>query len=421
MKTFIGRERSAGLLELEQARETARPQRNAEIRDISDPVLDETAETADEPFLRARQRVPVRRRGGSKFARFGGQSRWTRIAAVLVAILVLGLIAGAAWETKSLLLRDSHFRLMSTQNIQVTGNRVVTNAQVLAFFHPDLGRSILQSPLAKRQSQIENIRWVRRATVMRLWPNRLQVHVLERTPIAFARDGNSIRLIDQDGVLLDLPNAAAQKYFFPILSGISGNEPQLIRAAQVELYREFVQALDAGGDHISSTLSEVDLSDSEDIRAIFAGGARQPLVHFGASDFLPRYQAYRVHLAEWLQQYPQLRSVDMRYGRQVVLDTGTAPPTQSAGNFMPPESAPSGNVSSPPENSGAKKPVVSSSAKQLHKSQIVARHSPKHKTVAAKKKKPVTTKHHAATHKSKHAPQRGHPVRNPIMHVVTGA
>jgi cell division protein FtsQ len=376
--------------------------------------LEETANAeTGEPFLRTRQRVPVRRRGGSRFAsRFSWKNRWVRIVAVLIILAGLGLLAAVTWGAKSFLLRNRHFMLASSQNIQITGNRVVTNPQVLAFFAPDVGHSIFRVPLAERQAQLQQIRWVGQATVMRLWPNRLRVNVLERVPVAFARDGNSVRLVDGEGVLLDLPYAAAQHYSFPVLTGITSGDPLSLRAARVAMYRQFVQALDAGGGHISATLSEVDLSDPEDVRAIFAGNTRQPLVHFGASDFLPRYQAYRAHLAEWLQQYPQLRSVDMRYGRQVVLDTGTEP-VPPATPLVLKESAAAAATST---ISTVSNPGV-----------VAPRHvRPHSKTSASKRKtrtaasKKLKAKHHVVNRKHARAPERGHSVRHPIMHVVKG-
>jgi cell division protein FtsQ len=453
VQKITGRAHSAGLLEPEQPPDFARPHTHAETTVIPDPLLEETADREErEPFLRARQRVPVRRRGGGRFARrFSSQSPWIRVAAILAAFVVLGLVAYAAWRTKSLMLQDPHFRLNSAQDIQITGNRVVSNAQILAIFTPDLGLSILRVPLVRRQAQLDQVRWVRRASVMRLWPNRMRVNIVERTPIAFARAGNSIRLVDDEGVLLDLPNATAQNYSFPILNGLSDTEAPAARAAQVDLYRRFVQALDADGGGISSTLSEVDLSDPEDVRAMFTGSAHQPMVHFGTSNFLPRYQAYRTHLAEWLQQYPQLRSVDMRYGRQVVLDTGVNPealPSSQRQLTLPLAPRPSSEkqslqsqhdgVSEGQRNSltspsptgliATQKPAIPVSSKAGRKNSSSAKTATtksKKKTMLAKKS--VHAKRHAPVQNKGHkhtpgtGPERGHPVRNPIMHVVSGA
>ncbi len=416
MRKITERGKSAGLLEPEQANDLSRSQRYAETADIPETVLEETANAeAGEPFLRGRQRVPVRRRGGSRFtSRFSWKNRWVRIAAILIAIAGLGLVAAATWGAKSVLLHNSHFLLRSTENIQISGNRVVATRDVLSYFAPDIGHSIFRVPLAKRQSSLQQIRWVRRVTVMRLWPDRLRVSVLERTPVAFARDGDSVRLVDDDGALLDLPNAAAQHYSFPVLTSVSSSDPLSVRASRIEIYRQFVHALDADGGHISTTLSEVDLSDPEDVRAMFTGGARQPLVHFGDADFLQRYRAYQGHLAEWLQQYPQLRSVDMRYGRQVVLDTGTA--AQSPAVSLDTAESASSTV---PAAAGAS---AAAEAVPHRATSISKANATKSKTRIESVKKSTPAKHHATIHKHvpRRAPQRGHPVHDPIMHVVHG-
>jgi cell division protein FtsQ len=187
------------------------------------------------------------------------------------------------------------------------------------------------------------------------------------------------------------------------------------------MYLQFVRALDAEGGHISSTLSEVDLSDPEDVRAIFVGGGRQPLVHFGDSDYLARYQAYQSHLTEWLQQYPALRSVDMRYGKQVVLDTGSVANTpQTADVALPSEAsvdrAGPGGTSIPLV--GTEKPLKKNGTSM-----------PQRNTASVTMKKHISATRrgrrmpHAGkmrSRESRHAPQRGHTVRNPIMHVASG-
>ena len=420
MRKITERGQSLGLLELEEPNDTSRPRRQVETANIPDPVLEEAADAeASVPFLRARQRVPVRRRGGSRFAsRFGWKSRWVRVAVGVIAFSAIGLAVAVGLGMKSLLLHNPRFLLRSAGDIQVTGSRVVSAQQVLAIFDQDMNHSVFHVPLAKRQAELEKIRWVRRATVMRLWPDKIHVSVLERSPVAFARDGNTVRLVDDDGVLLNLPDAAAQHYSFPVLNGVSSAEPLSTRAARMELYRKFTRSLDAEGGNISSGLSEVDLSDPEDVRAMFADG-HQPLVHFGDSDFLPRYRAYREHLKEWQQQYPKLQSVDMRYGRQVVLDSGSVAQQSDASTVL---------TDTPPEKPFA--PPAVNDVPQPPKAVAPAKNTDSKKSAKPAKskaaKKVVAKKHHAATHKiaPRHKPptsERGHPVRNPIMHTVSGA
>ncbi|HTU49169.1 MAG TPA: FtsQ-type POTRA domain-containing protein [Acidobacteriaceae bacterium] len=400
-----------GLLEDEEASRLFRSKFNAEIPHIPNPVLDEPiTREAETQFLRSQRRVPVRRRGGSRFfSRFGFGSRWIRLLRLFVVLAVCGLIAMAGLTVKAFLFQNRHFILQSTEGIQVSGNRVVTRSQATAFFEPDVSHSIFRMPLAHRKAQLEGIKWVRSATVMRLWPNQIRVNLVERTPVAFALDGYTVRLVDDQGILLDLPDAASQHYSFPVLTGITSADPLPIRAARIAMYLQFIHALDAQGGRISSTLSQVDLSDPEDVRAIFLGAVRQPLVHFGDSDYLARYLAYQAHLREWLQQYPALRSVDMRYGKQVVLDTGSVPDSSSAplddstgATGLAPDSGTTARFSatvSPASSNNATSRSVTHTAASAHSR---------------------STHHNSTTHNAHHTPERGHTVKHPLMHVVSG-
>ena len=404
-----------GLLEDEEANRLFRSKFNAETAQISNPVLDEpTSREAETPFLRSQRRVPVRRRGGSRFSsRFGFGPRWIRLLKAVILLVVLGMIALAGLTVKSFLFQNRHFILQSTEGIQVSGNRVVTRSQATAFFQPDVSHSIFRVPLAHRKAQLEQIKWVRSAIVMRVWPNQIRVSLSERTPVAFALDGNAVRLVDDQGILLDLPDAASQHYSFPVLAGITSADPLPIRAARIAMYLQFIHALDAQGGNISSTLSQVDLSDPEDVRAVFLGLVRQPLVHFGDSDYLARYLAYQAHLKEWLQQYPGLRSVDMRYGKQVVLDTGSvanessAPLDDSTGAQG---LAPINDAASPRANKLAAAPASSAKITTNRAKHTAA---PTHGSATQHK----STTH---THDSRHTSKRGHPVKHPIMRVVSG-
>jgi cell division protein FtsQ len=174
---------------------------------------------------------------------------------------------------------------------------------------------------------------VAQASVMRLLPDQIRVSIVERVPIAFVRLGNRVELADKDGVILHLPPAilAARHYSFPVVTGFTAADPAAARSERMHLYQRFIAELDAPapsadgtpgvepGPRVSSQLSEIDLSDVEDVRAVVPAEGSDILLHFGDSDFLARYRSYQAHLAEWRQQYPHLSSVDLRYDRQVVL------------------------------------------------------------------------------------------------------
>jgi len=249
-------------------------------------------------------------------------------------MLILGAIGGGTMWARSFLLSDEHFVIPSSAAIQIAGNSHLTNAQLLSVFGGDVDRNIFRVPLDQRRTELESLPWVAHATVMRLLPNRIRVGIVERTPVAFVRNGTKIGLVDRNGVLFDVPDPqpesglAPPHYSFPVLTGISPDDPLSTRSARVRLYLEFMESLDTGGEGISKQVSEVDLSYPDDVKAIVADSSSHTnlLVHFGSNKYLERYHQYQQHLAEWKTQCPRLASVDMRYEQQVVLEPCTAAP-----------------------------------------------------------------------------------------------
>ena len=302
-------------------------------RAFPDPVKDDEDEDREDAFLRARRRVPIRRGIIPK-------SRAARIA--LAAAVVFGLTAMVVLgvSVRDFLKHDPRFRIDSSSSIQILGNSQVTRQELLSVFGSDIGRNVFFIPLGERRAELERLPWVAHATVMRLLPNQLHVAITERTPVAFVRRGNTIGLVDAYGVLLDMSPATmtVKHYSFPVVDGISAEDPLSERAARMRFYQRFISDLDSGGEKVSGQLSEVDISDSEDIRALLPAQGSEILVHFGESDFLPRYERYKQHLAEWRQQYPHLASVDMRYDNQVVLEMAKGVTVEAGqdGNYTPP-------------------------------------------------------------------------------------
>ncbi|CAN5680139.1 hypothetical protein BH10ACI4_BH10ACI4_03770 [soil metagenome] len=273
------------------------------------------------------------------------QTLWGRIAAGVTVVAVLGMGVGGAMWVRSALLHDARFVVPSSAAIAVEGNKHVTRAQLLSIFGGDVDSNIFTVSLAERRAELERLPWVEHATVMRLLPDHLRVSIVERTPVAFVRQGGHIGLVDKTGVLMDMVSGAGEatgggaQYSFPVLTGISPNEPLSTRSARMKIFDKFTTELDSDGRKISQSLSEVDLSDPEDVKAMIPDEHSEVMVHFGDTDFLDRYDKYKAHLAEWRTQYPKLASVDMRYDRQVVLEMQPGSVVPVAGTQGVPEPA----------------------------------------------------------------------------------
>jgi cell division protein FtsQ len=281
----------------------------------------------ESPFLRGQKRVSARR---SSLPR----KTASRLLWVAIAVAILGVCAIGAAGLYDYGEHSWRFRVESSDNLEITGMQNVTKAQIMEVMGADIGRNIFFVPLAQQKTQLEQIPWVESASVMRFVPNRLKVEIHERTPVAFARVGPHIELIDGGGTLMELPHN--HKYSFPVILGMNPGEPLSTRAPRMKAYNELVQDLDSGGAHYSQDLSEVDLSDLDDLKVRVNDPAGDVLVELGSSDYLKRYKTYVSHVQQWRQQFQKLESVNLRYDNQVIVNpdmpdrTGEAKQRQAA-------------------------------------------------------------------------------------------
>ncbi|MFI5087133.1 MAG: cell division protein FtsQ/DivIB [Terriglobales bacterium] len=276
----------------------------------------------EEPaFLRAQKRIPVRRGPLPRKAA-------NRLKIALVVVAIAGVIGGITLMTYRYGANSWRFRLDSSDQLEVAGIVHVSHAQIMEVMGGDIGRNVFFIPLAERKKQLEEIPWVESASVMRLLPNRLKIEIRERTPVAFVQIGSKIALVDGLGVVMDLPAGAARKYSFPVIVGIANSEPLSTRAARMKIFAQLVRDLDSGGSNYSHDLSDVDLSDPEDVKVTVADPNGEVLVHLGASDYLVRFKVYVAHIQEWRQQFQKVRSVDLRYDRQVIVNPDESNPPQ---------------------------------------------------------------------------------------------
>ncbi|MGH9475945.1 MAG: cell division protein FtsQ/DivIB [Terriglobales bacterium] len=286
--------------------------------------LPEAPATVETEYRRRRRPVPVRARHRvwAGYVRRGWRP-------ALGGAVVLALAFGAY----SLVFQSSWFVLRGSDQIAVTGTRQTNVAAVQAVFASDLGRNVFFIPLEARRRAVEQIPWVRQAAVLRVWPDRLQVSVRERTPVAFVRVGGHVEMIDASGVLLQRPEGG--NFNFPVLSGLAGvnaahpNAAALEsrRAGQVAEWLELKKAVDGNGSLASAGISEVNLADADNVRVrVSLPGGGSVLVNLGGSNFGPRYQLFLSQIGFWRQKYPNLISVDLHFEGQAIVDPGSASP-----------------------------------------------------------------------------------------------
>ena len=313
------------------------------------------ADDPDEPqqFRRASRRVPVKR--GALPRRIASRLRTALPLALAFAVLAIVL-----YQANDFAVHSWRFRLRNASDIELAGDAPNSSGPVMEKMREVLGRNIFLISMAERKQELEKIPWVESATVMRLWPNRLRVMVKERTPVAFVAIGGRVELMDAQGVVLELSPGVPSAYSFPVILGMAESDPLSTRAARMKIYARLLHELDGdesgnpsgsqsgsqsagpGKVQYSRNLDEVDLSDPEDVRVTVKGGSGPVLLHLGNESFLPRFMVFLSNVQKWEQERGKLESVDLRYGRQVILnpDMSAAPANQTQPGLIQPKVAP---------------------------------------------------------------------------------
>jgi len=275
----------------------------------------------DEPrYLRRQKPVEIRRK------KFSGRG-WSFYRRVL-ALTFVGVagVAAASYGMRFLLYSPTML-LLRPEQIELSGNHIVSREAVVQQFVHDHNRSVLRVALDTRRSQIEQIPWVESASVQRILPNRIRVELTERTPVAFARNGNELALIDAHGVILERPQGEDLR--FPIVSGVSEDVPRDQREKRMQVYQEFTKGIDLVRAGSSEGVSELDLSNPKDLRVVMTGLAgptdsQAVTIHFGAGEFTGKYKMLVDNFSQWQANTGRVQSIDLQYMRQVVVNPDTS-------------------------------------------------------------------------------------------------
>jgi cell division protein FtsQ len=323
----------------------------------------EDLDNEEAQFLRTDRRVPVRR---SPLPR--KTANRLKIAGVALALV---LVCGGMWEWARYYGTNSwRFRVNSSDAVEISGVRNASRAQVMDVAGDFIGRNIFYPSLDESKRKLEQIPWVEHASVMRLLPNHIAFTIEERTPVAFVQMGPRISLIDSNGVVMGMPANRQTKYSFPVIRGITETEALSSRAAAMKIYNRLVGELDsADGANYVRQLSEVDLSDPEDVKVTASDPGGTMVVYLGKTDFLPRYKLYVAHIAEWRCQFQNLQSVDLRFEGQMVVNPdkpGKTAPLMNTDNTDKKKTAAARPVAQKAAAKPVSRKVVSPTKKSVH-------------------------------------------------------
>jgi cell division protein FtsQ len=284
----------------------------------------------EEPkYLRRQKPLEIKRR------KFGKKAWKTYLRVAFWSVIALAA-AATSYALGHYLLVSPEMALIRSDQVAVAGNQYVPRGSVLEIFAADRNRSVLRVPLYERRRQIETIPWVEQATVRRALPNRIEVEITERTPIAFLREGSGLALVDVHGVILDRPLKG--NFHFPVITGIGADMPIADRELRMQMFAGFSQQVESARGGAMDQVSEVDLTEAKDLRATISGlqvantsgGAAANdgwgntdapiIVHFGDSDFQSKYLTVLNDIGQWRAAAGRVESVDLRFNGEAVVN-----------------------------------------------------------------------------------------------------
>jgi len=180
-----------------------------------------------------------------------GQRKRVRFAAragavaLLAATILHGILLGGYLDYEASPWRELPGRIaglagLAADDIKIEGLTNHAPEAVLAAINVKPGGSLIGFDALQARRILENLDWIASAKVQRLFPNQLEVDVVERTPFALWQRGKSYYVIDRSGTAMSgIPSATQAR--LPLVSG----EGAQIVAAELVNQLEAVPALKA--------------------------------------------------------------------------------------------------------------------------------------------------------------------------------
>jgi len=254
------------------------------------------------------QRVS-RRRLARRAAR---RARWLGLGAIaLVAALAT---VGAGTLAVRWLLSSPRF---AVADVEVRGASRLSAEDIVRAARIRRGQNLLRLDPEAARMGIESLPQVRRADVIRAWPNRVTVLVEERRPFTLVHAGR-LHWVDEEGRMLAAESRAVQ-VGLPVISGLTAEEladANRSPSPRVTTGLSLIRLLLRSGSPLTSQISEVDVSRHDGPVLYTVDGIE---VRLGADEWESRIPRLIGVLAQVKSSGEAVSAIDLRFRDQVVL------------------------------------------------------------------------------------------------------
>ena len=206
---------------------------------------------------------------------------------------------------------------LTVDDIVVHGNEQLSAGEVLALMPGLRGAAILSVDLEGQRRLLSASPWLAGGTLRRRLPSTVEVFVTERRPVALARFGGRLFLLDASGTVVDGYGPRFAHFDFPIVDGLEkegGGGAAVVDPERMALAARLLAELAERPDVLDS-VSQIDVADPGNVVVLLEDDV--VLLQLGAERFLPRLRLY-AELAPLLrEEVPDIDAVDLRFDPRV--------------------------------------------------------------------------------------------------------
>ena len=248
--------------------------------------------------------------------RVGKDRRRARRRARLRRLLPLLVLTAAAWFA---VVVFSHWLLttprFSVATVDVRGASRVPPARILAAAAVEPGTSLFRLDPRAIAGRVAAITEIRRADVVREFPDRVVISVEERRPFTLVHSGR-LHWLDEEGRLLGAsPEAVVPQV--PVVSGLSDDEVASMRSApspKALAAIALIRVLLRTGSALAAEISEIDMSRKDGPVLYTVDGVEVRLGTEEWEEQLARLEGVLTQVAD-----QDVRAVDLRFRDQIIL------------------------------------------------------------------------------------------------------
>ena len=171
---------------------------------------------------------------------------WFACKAVLAVVIIVGSYVGGRECLRRFLWENPDYYLAE---LRVSSDGTLTHEQVRTTSKIELGRNIFTIDLAKAREELDRLPQVERVELQRVLPNRIDVNITERRPIAWVVEkagqdptvSEKSFLVDTRGIAMRIRAKLPEYLSLPVIVGVSSEN--LVLGQRVRTY-EMQAALD---------------------------------------------------------------------------------------------------------------------------------------------------------------------------------